>query len=77
MLWLTKNLYTCCFSPLFLITVFLFLCPFFLLRFGKKKDEKKEAKAALQRQKSDILSDLELERMKDERERWEFKTRDE
>lgn len=41
-----------------------------LFRFGKKKEEKKEAKAALQRQKSDILSDLELERMKDERERW-------
>lgn len=39
-------------------------------RFGKKKEEKKEAKAALQRQKSDILSDHELERMKDERERW-------
>ncbi|XP_019125140.2 partitioning defective 3 homolog B isoform X3 [Larimichthys crocea] len=44
---------------------------FGLLRFGKKKEEKKEAKAALQRQKSDILSDLELERMKDERERIE------
>ncbi|KAM9347493.1 partitioning defective 3 homolog B-like [Symphorus nematophorus] len=42
-----------------------------LLRFGKKKEEKKEAKAALQRQKSDILSDHELERMKDERERIE------
>lgn len=41
-----------------------------LSRFGKKKDEKKEAKAALQRQKSDVLSDHELERMKDERERW-------
>nr|XP_046260850.1 partitioning defective 3 homolog B isoform X2 [Scatophagus argus] len=44
---------------------------FGLLRFGKKKDEKKEAKAALQRQKSDILSDHEFERMKDERERIE------
>ncbi|XP_044072439.1 partitioning defective 3 homolog B isoform X2 [Siniperca chuatsi] len=44
---------------------------FGLLRFGKKKEEKKEAKAALQRQKSDILSDHELERMKDERERIE------
>ena len=41
-----------------------------LSRFGKKKDEKKEAKAALQRQKSDVLSDHEFERMKDERERW-------
>ncbi|XP_034042512.1 partitioning defective 3 homolog B-like isoform X2 [Thalassophryne amazonica] len=40
---------------------------FGLLRFGKKKEEKKEAKAALQRQRSDIL----LERMKDERERTE------
>lgn len=37
----------------------------------KKKDEKKEAKAALQRQKSDLLSDVELERMKEERERIE------
>ncbi|KAM4561503.1 partitioning defective 3 homolog B-like isoform 1-T1 [Fundulus diaphanus] len=44
---------------------------FGLLRFGKRKEEKKEAKAALQRQKSDILSDLELERMKEERERIE------
>ncbi|XP_030284431.1 partitioning defective 3 homolog B isoform X1 [Sparus aurata] len=44
---------------------------FGLLRFGKKKEEKKEAKAALQRQKSEILSDHELERMKDERERIE------
>ncbi|XP_045910850.1 partitioning defective 3 homolog B isoform X1 [Micropterus dolomieu] len=44
---------------------------FGLLRFGKKKEEKKEAKAALQRQKTDILSDHELERMKDERERIE------
>ncbi|XP_074550689.1 partitioning defective 3 homolog B-like isoform X2 [Halichoeres trimaculatus] len=44
---------------------------FGLLRFGKKKDEKKEAKAALQRQKSDILSDHEFERMKEERERIE------
>ncbi|CAB1430633.1 unnamed protein product [Pleuronectes platessa] len=39
--------------------------------FGKKKEEKKEAKAALQRQKSDILSDHEFERMKEERERIE------
>lgn len=38
-------------------------------RFGKKKEEKKEAKAAVQRQKSDVLSDLELERMREERER--------
>lgn len=45
-------------------------CCFSLSRFGKKKEEKKEAKAALQRQKTDILSDHELERMKDERERW-------
>lgn len=37
-------------------------------RFGKKKEEKKEAKAA--QQKSDLLSDHELQRMKDERERW-------
>ncbi|XP_070693843.1 partitioning defective 3 homolog B isoform X2 [Pempheris klunzingeri] len=44
---------------------------FGLLRFGKKKEEKKEAKAALQRQKSDILSDHEFEKMKDERERIE------
>ncbi|XP_056244818.1 partitioning defective 3 homolog B isoform X2 [Seriola aureovittata] len=44
---------------------------FGLLRFGKKKEEKKEAKAALQRQKSEILSDHELERMKEERERIE------
>ncbi|XP_029936619.1 partitioning defective 3 homolog B-like isoform X2 [Myripristis murdjan] len=46
---------------------------FGLLRFGKKKEEKKEAKAALQRQKSDILSEEELERMKEERERIEAK----
>ncbi|XP_071328822.1 partitioning defective 3 homolog B isoform X13 [Trachinotus anak] len=44
---------------------------FGLLRFGKKKEEKKEAKAALQRQKSDLLSDHEFERMKEERERIE------
>ncbi|XP_068429061.1 partitioning defective 3 homolog B isoform X2 [Clinocottus analis] len=44
---------------------------FGLLRFGKKKEEKKEAKAALQRQKSDIMSDQEFERIKDERERIE------
>ncbi|XP_069554997.1 partitioning defective 3 homolog B isoform X2 [Brachyistius frenatus] len=44
---------------------------FGLLRFGKKKEEKKEAKAALQRQKSDILTDHEFERMKEERERIE------
>ncbi|XP_072253933.1 partitioning defective 3 homolog B isoform X1 [Leuresthes tenuis] len=44
---------------------------FGLLRFGKKKEDKKDAKAALQRQKSDILSDHELERMKLERERIE------
>ncbi|KAM4609166.1 LOW QUALITY PROTEIN: partitioning defective 3 homolog B-like [Polymixia lowei] len=46
---------------------------FGLLRFGKRKEEKKEAKAALQRQKSDILSEEELERMKEERERIEAK----
>ncbi|XP_008293400.1 partitioning defective 3 homolog B [Stegastes partitus] len=44
---------------------------FGLLRFGKKKEEKKEAKAAVQRQKSDVLSDHEFERMKEERERIE------
>ncbi|XP_059198420.1 partitioning defective 3 homolog B isoform X2 [Centropristis striata] len=44
---------------------------FSLLRFGKKKEEKKEAKAALQRQKSDVLSDHEFERIRDERERIE------
>ncbi|XP_078795348.1 partitioning defective 3 homolog B isoform X3 [Oryzias latipes] len=44
---------------------------FGLLRFGKKKEEKKEAKAALQRQKSDLMSDHELERLKEERERIE------
>nr|XP_020470556.1 partitioning defective 3 homolog B-like isoform X2 [Monopterus albus] len=44
---------------------------FGLLRFGKKREEKKESKAALQRQKSDLLSDYELERMKEERERIE------
>ncbi|XP_034417137.1 partitioning defective 3 homolog B [Cyclopterus lumpus] len=44
---------------------------FGLLRFGKKKEEKRVAKAALQRQKSDIMSDHEFERMKDERERIE------
>nr|XP_057937707.1 partitioning defective 3 homolog B isoform X2 [Doryrhamphus excisus] len=40
---------------------------FGLLRFGKKKEDRKEAKADLQ--KSDILSHVELERMKEERER--------
>lgn len=44
---------------------------FGLLRFGKKKEERKEAKAALQRQKSELLSDNELERMKEDRERIE------
>ncbi|XP_049583325.1 partitioning defective 3 homolog B isoform X1 [Syngnathus scovelli] len=44
---------------------------FGLLRFGKKKEDKKEAKAALQRQKTDTLNDLDFERMKDERERIE------
>lgn len=43
-------------------------CRFSPCRFGKKKEEKKEAKAA--QQKSDLLSDHELQRMKDERERW-------
>ncbi|XP_020775984.2 partitioning defective 3 homolog B isoform X2 [Boleophthalmus pectinirostris] len=42
-----------------------------LLRFAKKKDDKKEAKATLQRQKSDLISDVELEKMKEERERIE------
>uniref|UniRef100_A0A3P8ZXP6 PDZ domain-containing protein n=1 Tax=Esox lucius TaxID=8010 RepID=A0A3P8ZXP6_ESOLU len=49
---------------------------FGLLRFGKKKDDKErkvEAKATLQRQKSEILSEEELERMKEERERIEAK----
>ncbi|XP_071210442.1 partitioning defective 3 homolog B-like isoform X2 [Salvelinus alpinus] len=49
---------------------------FGLLRFVKKKDEKvkkAEAKAALQRQKSEVLSEEELERMKEERERIEAK----
>ncbi|KAM8855363.1 partitioning defective 3 homolog B-like isoform 2-T2 [Spinachia spinachia] len=43
---------------------------FGLLRFGKKKEEKKEAKAS-RRQKSDMMSDHEFERMKEERERIE------
>ncbi|XP_053732799.1 partitioning defective 3 homolog B isoform X3 [Synchiropus splendidus] len=42
---------------------------FGLLRFGKRKEEKK---AALQRQKSDVLSDVDLEKMKEERERIEL-----
>ncbi|XP_045563827.1 partitioning defective 3 homolog B isoform X3 [Salmo salar] len=49
---------------------------FGLLRFGKKKNEKvkkSEAKATLQRQKSEVLSEEELDRMKDERERIEAK----
>ncbi|KAG7467373.1 hypothetical protein MATL_G00152610 [Megalops atlanticus] len=48
---------------------------FGLLRFGKKKDEKVkvEAKASLQRQKSEVLSEEELEKMKEERERIEAK----
>lgn len=64
------NLGCRCFSVNFLIVsdFCLYHC-FSLSRFGKKKEEKKEAKTALQRQKSDILSDHELERMKDERER--------
>lgn len=57
-----------CFSLTFCIVSDFCLCCL-LSRFGKKKEEKKEAKAALQRQKSEILSDHELERMKDERER--------
>nr|XP_043869058.1 partitioning defective 3 homolog B isoform X4 [Solea senegalensis] len=44
---------------------------FGLLRFGKRKEEKKEAKAAVQRHKSDLLSDHEFEKMKEERERIE------
>ncbi|XP_076027090.1 partitioning defective 3 homolog B-like, partial [Genypterus blacodes] len=46
---------------------------FALLRFGKRKEEKKEAKAAQQKHKTEILSDMELERLKDERERIEAK----
>ncbi|KAI1885010.1 hypothetical protein AGOR_G00215780, partial [Albula goreensis] len=44
---------------------------FGLLRFGKKKEDK--AKAALQKQKSEVLSEEELDRMKEERERIEAK----
>ncbi|XP_034740639.1 partitioning defective 3 homolog B-like isoform X3 [Etheostoma cragini] len=44
---------------------------FGLLRFGKRKEEKKDSKTALQQQKSGLLSDHEFERMKDERERIE------
>ncbi|KAM9364483.1 partitioning defective 3 homolog B-like isoform 3-T3 [Pholidichthys leucotaenia] len=43
---------------------------FSLLKFRKKQEEKKDAKS-LQQQKSDILSNHELERMKEERERIE------
>ncbi|XP_023661608.1 partitioning defective 3 homolog B isoform X2 [Paramormyrops kingsleyae] len=48
---------------------------FGLLRFGKKKEEKSkpEPKATLQKQKSELLSEDELEKMKDERERIEAK----
>ncbi|KAK6309495.1 hypothetical protein J4Q44_G00193760 [Coregonus suidteri] len=47
---------------------------FGLLRLLKKKEqEKAEAKATLQRQKSEVLSEEELERMKEERERIEAK----
>ncbi|CAL8341329.1 unnamed protein product [Boreogadus saida] len=46
---------------------------FGLLRFGKKKEEKKESKAALQRKKTDMLSQEELYIMKDEIERIEAK----
>ncbi|XP_061698354.1 partitioning defective 3 homolog B-like isoform X1 [Syngnathoides biaculeatus] len=49
---------------------------FGLLRFGKKKEDKKDAKAALHRQKSDALTDLEFERMKDERARIEARNPD-
>ncbi|KAJ8255195.1 hypothetical protein GJAV_G00202090 [Gymnothorax javanicus] len=44
---------------------------FGLLRFGKKKEDK--TKAALQKQKSEVLSEEELDRMKEERERIEAK----
>ncbi|KAG7463990.1 hypothetical protein MATL_G00182470 [Megalops atlanticus] len=44
---------------------------FGLLRFGKKKEDK--AKAALQKQKSEVLSEEELDKMKEERERIEAK----
>ncbi|KAM6945995.1 partitioning defective 3 homolog B-like [Aplochiton taeniatus] len=47
---------------------------FALLRFAKRREEKKaEAKATLQRQRSDLLSEEELGRMKEERERIEAK----
>ncbi|MBN3319757.1 PAR3L protein, partial [Atractosteus spatula] len=42
-----------------------------MLRFGKKKEEK--GKTALQKQKSEMLSEEELEKMKEERERIEAK----
>lgn len=43
------------------------------LRFGKKKEEKSkgETKASTPKQTSELLSEEELERMKEERERWE------
>ncbi|MBN3298883.1 partitioning defective 3 homolog B [Amia ocellicauda] len=47
-----------------------------MLRFGKKKEEKVKSEsktAALQKQKSEMLSEDELERMKEERERIEAK----
>ncbi|KAG5283043.1 hypothetical protein AALO_G00037660 [Alosa alosa] len=42
-------------------------------RFGKKKEEKKEGKTAAIKHTADILSEEELERMKEERERIEAK----
>ncbi|XP_008327329.1 partitioning defective 3 homolog B isoform X2 [Cynoglossus semilaevis] len=44
---------------------------FGLLRLGKKKDDKKVSKAAQSKLKSEMLSDHEFERMKEERERIE------
>uniref|UniRef100_A0A8C9S5Y9 Par-3 family cell polarity regulator beta b n=1 Tax=Scleropages formosus TaxID=113540 RepID=A0A8C9S5Y9_SCLFO len=48
---------------------------FTLLRFGKKKEEKSkmDSKATVQKQKPEVLSEEELEKMKDERERIEAK----
>lgn len=47
------------------------LCLSCVIRFGKKKDDKKVSKAAQSKLKSEMLSDHEFERMKEERERWE------
>lgn len=45
------------------------LCLSCVIRFGKKKDDKKVSKAAQSKLKSEMLSDHEFERMKEERER--------